>query len=145
MEKLYLPQFPSSLTLIKLYVPIIKKPIHSHTRSTMSPTYSKISGVVACTCVRKNSTAALNMSSTFSMIPQTVHFGKYHITTFLPKLQPFSDTVWRKKSGFDKLKSTIYGLLKSHSVADLILLIARKVPIETFTAQQEAIKVMYKV
>ena len=111
----------------------------------MSPTQSAISGSVACTCVRHNSTAALNMSSTFSMIPQKVHFGKDHITTSLPKLQPVTETVWWKKSGFDQLTSTIYGLLKLHSVADLIPLITHKVPIEKFTAQQEAIKVMYKV
>ena len=79
------------------------------------------------------------------MIPRTVHFRKYHINTSLPKLQPVSDTEWWKKYGFDQLTSSIYGLLKSHSVADLIPLIACKVPIGTFTSQQEAIKVMYKV
>ena len=40
---------------------------------------------------------------------------------------------------------TIYGLLKSHSIADLIPLIAREVPIKKFTAQQEATKIMYNV
>ena len=79
------------------------------------------------------------------MIPQEVHFAKYHINTSLPKLQPVSDTEWWKKYGFDQLTLTIYGLLKSHSVADLIPLIARKVPIKKFTAQQDTIKVMYKV
>ena len=79
------------------------------------------------------------------MIPRTAHFRKYHTNTSLPKLQPVSDTMWWKKYGFDQLTSTIYGLLKSHSVADIIPLIARKVPIEKFTVQQEAIKVMYKV
>ena len=63
----------------------------------------------------------------------------------LPKLQRVSDTVWRKKSVFDELTSTIYGLLKLHSVADIIPLIAHEVPIETFTAQQETTKVMHKV
>ena len=111
----------------------------------MSPTHYTISGVVALTWGRHNPTTALNMLSTFSMIPQTVHFRKDHINTSLPKLKPVSDTVWWKKYGSDQLTSTIYGLLKSHSVADLIPLIAHKLPIETFTAQQEAIKVMYKV
>ena len=79
------------------------------------------------------------------MIPRTVHFGKDHIPTSLPKLQPVSNTAWRKKDEFDQLASTIYGLLKLQSVADLSPLIAYKVPIKTFTTQQEATKVMYKV
>ena len=41
--------------------------------------------------------------------------------------------------------SDIYGLLKSHSVANLIPLIAREVSNETFTAQQEATKFVHKV
>ena len=111
----------------------------------MYPTHSAISGVISRTCILHYSAAASNLLSTFSMIPQTVHFGKDHISTSLPKLQPASDTAWRKKDGFNQLASTVYGLLKSHSVADLIPLIACKFPIKTFTAQQEATKVMYKV
>ena len=84
-------------------------------------------------------------SSAFSMIPQTGHFGKDKIPIFLPKLQPISDTACRKKDRFGQLASTIYGLLKSHSVAYLTPLIAREVPIKKFTAQQEATKVMHKV
>ena len=64
------------------------------------------------------------------MIPFTVHFQKYHIPTSLLKLQPVSNTVWRKKAGFRQLVSTIYGLLKLHSVYDLIPLIAREVPMK---------------
>ena len=79
------------------------------------------------------------------MIPQTVYFGKDHIPTYLPKLQPVSGTAWRKKAGLDQIVSTIYVLLKSHSVANLIALIYCEVPIEKITAQQEATKVMYKV
>ena len=84
-------------------------------------------------------------SSAFSIIPHIGHFGKYHIPIFLPKLQPVSDTACRKKDIFGQLALTIYGFLKLHSVADLIPLIAREVPIKKFTAQQEATKVMYKV
>ena len=79
------------------------------------------------------------------MIPCTFHIGKDDIPTSFPKLQPVSDTVWQKKSSFDQLVLTIYGLLKSHPVADLIPLIACEVPIETFTAQYEATKVMHEV
>ena len=111
----------------------------------MSTIHSEIYGDVDSTCGRHNYTAALNMSFTFSMIPRTFHFGKYHINTSLPKLQPVSDTVWWKKSSFDQLTSTIYGILESHSVAYPIYLIACKVLIETFNTQQEGIKIMYKV
>ena len=44
-----------------------------------------------------------------------------------------------------QLVLTIYGLLKLHSVANIIPLISRKVPIEKFTAQKEATKVMQNV
>ena len=111
----------------------------------MSTTHSAISGVVDHTYRRNDSTSASNQLSTFIMIPRTVHFGKYHIPTSLPKLQPVSDTAWRKKAGFDQLTLTIYGLLKLLPAANLIPLIAREVPTETFTAQQEATKVMYKI
>ena len=111
----------------------------------MSPTHSVISGVVTRTCRRHDSNTASNLLSTFSMIPWAGHFGKYHIPTSLRKLQPVCDTAWRKKAGLDQLTLAIYGLLKSHSVTDIIPLIDQKVPIETFTAQQEATKVMYKV
>ena len=79
------------------------------------------------------------------MFPWNFHFGKDHIPTSLTKLQPFSDTAWQKKAGFDQLAPTIYSPLKSHSVANIIPLIAHELPIETFTAQNEATKVMYKV
>ena len=84
-------------------------------------------------------------SSAFRMIPQTGHFGKDKIPIFLPKLQPISDTACWKKDRFGQLASTIYGLLKSHSVAYLTPLIAREVPIKKFTAQHEATKFMHKV
>ena len=79
------------------------------------------------------------------MIPQTVHLEKYYISISLPKIQPVSDTLWRKKAGFDQIALTIYILPKSQYVDDLIPLIAREVPIQTFTAQNEADKVMHKV
>ena len=77
--------------------------------------------------------------------PSDSHFGKEHIPTSFPKIQPVFNTAWRKKSGFDQLASTIHGLLKSHSVADTIPLISCKVPIETFIEQQEASKFIHKV
>ena len=70
---------------------------------------------------------------------------KYHIPFSIPKLQPVSNTVWRKKAGFYQLASAIYGLSKSHYVVNTIYLITHKSPIEKFTAQQEAAKVMHKV
>ena len=79
------------------------------------------------------------------MIPLTVQCGKYHITIFFPKLQPVSDTVGQKKAGFNQLVSKVYSLLKFHSVSNIICHVACEVPIETFTAQQEATKVMHKV
>ena len=81
---------------------------------TMSPTYSAIFIVVVRTCGRHNFTSALNPPSSFSMIPRTVHFGKYHILTSPPKIRPISDTAWRKKDVFDQLVLTVYGLLKLH-------------------------------
>ena len=102
---------------------------NGNNRPTMSPTHTAISGVVACTCGQQNLTAASNLSSAFSMILWTVHFGKYNSIISLSKLQPVSKTVWENKAGFDQLVLTIYVLLKSHSVADLITLISRKVPI----------------
>ena len=84
-------------------------------------------------------------SSASSMIPQIGHFGKYHITISLTKLQPVSDTACWKKDKFDQLTSTIYGLLKLNSVTNLINLSTREYPIKTFIAQQEATKVMHKV
>ena len=111
----------------------------------MSPTHYSISGVVARTLGRHNSTTALNMLSIFSIIPRTVNFRKDHNNTSLPELHPVYDTVWWKKYGFDQITLTIYGLLKSHSVTDLTPLITHKVPIEKFSAQQEPIKVIYKV
>ena len=111
----------------------------------MSSTHYVISSVVARTWGRHDSTAVWNRSFTFSVIPRTFYSGKDHIPTSLPKIQPVSNIAWRKKAGFDQLVSTIYSLLKLHSVANIIPLIAHEVPIETFTAQQEATKVMYKV
>ena len=124
---------------------MIKRSTHKRTRPTMSPIHSTISSVVAHTCVLHDSTASSNPSSAFIMILRTFHFTKYNIPISLPKFQPVSYTVWHKKSSFGQLMSTIYGLLKFHSVADLILLIARKLPIKTFTAQQEATKFMHNV
>ena len=99
----------------------------------MSPTHSTISGVVSRTCGWQNSTAASNALSTLSMIPRTVHFGKYHILTSVPKIQTIYNILWQQKDGFDKILLTIYGLLKLQYVAAIIPLIAREAPIETFT------------
>ena len=118
---------------------------HNHTHPTMSPTHFTISGVVARTRGRNDSTAVSNPSSNFSMIPRAVNFWKYHIPISLPKLQPVSDTARWKKYVFYQLMSTIYGLLKLHSVADLVPLIVHKVPTKKFTAQREATKFMHKV
>ena len=86
----------------------------------MSVTHSAISVVVACICGQHDYTAASKQSSTFSTIPQTVHFGKYHITTSLPKLQPVSDTLWRKKARFDQLISVHVALNRQFSHLTMI-------------------------
>ena len=125
--------------------PMPKRSIHDHTHPTMSPTQSTISGVFTCTCRRHDSTVDSNLLSAFITIFRTVHFWKYHIPISLLKLQPIYDTVWWKKSGFDQLVSTIYGLLKLHPITDIIPLIAREFPIKKFIAQQEAAKVVHRV
>ena len=125
--------------------PTLEQPTCDRTHSTMSPTQSAISSVFVYTCERHNSTAASNPLSAFSMIPRKFHFRKYHIPMYFLKLQPVSDTSWGKKARFDQLVSTIYSLLKSHSVADLIPLIAHKVTIKKFTTQQEVTKVMHRI
>ena len=109
--------------------PTLKHSTHNHTHPTMSPTHSAISGVVTCNCGRNDSTTSSNPLSTSSMIPRTVHFGKYHIPIYLPKIQPVSYTAWRKKTRFYQLASTIYGLLKSHSITNLIPILPREFPI----------------
>ena len=114
--------------------PTIERSTHNHTRPNTSPTHYTISGVVSCTCGRHDSTAALNLSSTFSMIPRTIQFGKYHITISLPKTQPVSDIAWWKKAIFNQLALNIHGLLKLHSIDNVTSVIAHEVLIETFTA-----------
>ena len=111
----------------------------------MSPMQSTISVITACICGRHDSTVASKPSSSIRIIPLKGHFRKDHIPISLPKLQPVSDTVWRKKVGFKQIVSIIYSLLNSHSVDNLIPLISREVPIKTFISQQEVTKVMHKV
>ena len=94
--------------------PTLKGSTYNHTHPTMSPTHFTISGVVARTRGRNDSTAVSNPSSNFSMIPRAVNFWKYHIPISLPKLQPVSDTAWRNTDRFCQLVSTIYGLPKLH-------------------------------
>ena len=100
----------------------IEDSTHNQTHPTMSPTHSAIPVIVSCTRGGHDSTAALNPLSTFNMMPRISHFGKYQITTYLPKLQPVSDTAWRNKYGSDQLASTVYSLLDFHSVTDIITL-----------------------
>ena len=125
--------------------PRLKCSTHEHTRPTMSLIHFAISRFVACICRWNDSTVALNLISYFSIIPWKVYFGKDHIPIYLPKLQPVSNTVWRKKVGFNQVVSTVYGLLKSNSITNIIPLVACKVPIETFATQHEATKLMHKV
>ena len=97
-----------------------------------------IYGIITCTCGNHDSASALNPSSAFRMDPKTLNSGKDHITTSLQKNKPISDTVWQKNYVFNQITLTIYGLLKSHSVANLTPLITPEVPIKTFTTQQGA-------
>ena len=80
---------------------------HGYTRPTISPTHSTIYGGVTCTCGRHKYNATSESLSTFRIIHRTAHFEKYHIPTSLPKLQPVSDTAWRKKAGSDQLANYI--------------------------------------
>ena len=121
-------KFKPSLTLINLPSPTLERSTHGHTSPTMSPTHSAISGVFTHTCGRNNSTTALNPSSALSMIPHTFHFIKDYIPISLTIIQPISETAERKKDGFYQLVSAIYGVLKLHYVANLILLIACEFP-----------------
>ena len=87
-ENLYLPLVSTQVDPDKITFTHYQISIHGHTRHTMYPTHSVISGVICCTCVRHNCTAALNMLSNFSIIPRKFHFSKYHITTSLKKSNP---------------------------------------------------------
>ena len=125
--------------------PKLKRSVPNYTHPTMYSTQSAISVFVTSTTKRHDSTASSNPPSALRMLPWTGHFKKYHIPITLPKLQPVLNTACWKKVGFDQLALTIYDLLKLHSVSYLIPLIAREVSNKKFTAQQEAIYVVYKV
>ena len=67
-----------------------------------------------------------------------VHVGKDAQPITLPTMASVNCPSWRKSTNFESLKSSVYSLLGTHSVADLISLTSDELPQDTSAAFQEA-------
>ena len=77
--------------------------------------------------------------------PKTVYASKNQFPIYIVQLAEVLEIAWRKKAGFDMLASSVGYLSSGHSMSDLITLVDNKVPMDTYSALQDAEKQMMKV
>jgi len=78
-----------------------------------------------------------NTTSNLSGI-KMVYVGKDQQPVTIMQLEHVTMPAWRKAASFDNLRNTVYTLVESHSVADVMALVASELPIDTGAAFQEA-------
>ena len=83
-----------------------------------------------------NTNSLASAASNYSM--RTIHIGKNSQPVTLPKMVSVNSYSWRKSTSFNTLENSVYSLLGSHTVADLISLVSDELPLGTGAAFQEA-------
>ena len=69
---------------------------------------------------------------------RVVHIGKDAQPVTLPIMTSMNSHPWKKSASFDILKNTVDSLVPSHTVADIIALVANELQLNTGAAFQEA-------
>ena len=69
---------------------------------------------------------------------KTVYVGKDQHPVTIMQMPQVSKAVWKKVASFENLCNTRHSLHKAHSTADIMALIATKIPLGTGAAFQEA-------
>ena len=79
----------------------------------------------------------VNSASTAGKL-KTVYVGKNQYPISIIQVSEISEIAWKKKSVFDLLTSSVASLRGNHSVSDLVTLVENKVPMDTYSALQDA-------
>ena len=83
-----------------------------------------------------NTNAIASAASNYSM--RTIHIGKDSQPITLPKMTSVNSYSWKKLTSFNTLENSVYSLLRSHTVADIISLVSGEIPLEPGADFQEA-------
>ena len=81
-----------------------------------------------------NTKALASTASISSM--RTIHIGKNSQPVTFPKKASVNDYSWRKSTSFNTLENSVYSLLGSHIVADLISLVSDELLLDTRVFQE---------
>ena len=81
-------------------------------------------------------TNALALASRRNSVPhmRIIHIGKDSQPVTLPEMATVNSQSWKKSASFGTLENSVYSLVTSHTVADVIALVGNELPIDTGAA-----------
>ena len=89
--------------------------------------------------VRANARVPNENSSSLHQ-PRTVYVGKEQYPINLTLLEDVSTHTWKNSREFYQLETAVFFLKSTHQVADIMELVAQEIPIDDYSAAQDATK-----
>ena len=94
----------------------------------------------AASILRNQSSTTTNFSTTSLKLSgmKTVMVGKDQHPVTIMQMAHVNEPTWKKAASFENIFNTAHSLLEAHNVADIMALVANKIPMDTGAAFQEA-------